>query len=80
METQFKLIKKFLKESNLGYTLDDFSGIHFYNNTVLLIFADFYKACDINEKFILSGKYNEAFAFGDIVVEFSTLPPRIEKH
>jgi hypothetical protein len=80
MKNQFKLIENFLKDSNLGYTLDNFSDAHFYNNTVLLIFTDFDEACKINENFILSEKYNEAFAYGDIVVEFSTLPPRLQKY
>jgi hypothetical protein len=79
MTKKFKLIQQFLKQNNLGFTLDDFCGVHFYDNTVLLVFSDFDKACKINEFFMLSDKWKEAFVFSDIIVEFSVVEPRVIK-
>jgi hypothetical protein len=77
MEKQFKVLKKFLKESKLNFSVDNFSAIHFHGNNILLVFKDFNEACDINEKFILTEKFRDAIFFEKTIIKFSFISPKM---
>lgn len=77
MEKQFKILKKFLKESQLGFTIDNFKAIHFHDNNILLVFKDFHEAWDINEKFIQTEKDKETIFFNGTIIKFAFFSPKM---